>query len=112
MRLKGGDPSSFGRGGEEALALRAAGVAYEIVPGVTSAISVPAYAGVPVTHRGLAAQVTIVTAHERRARSRRDVDWAALATLPARSSCSWARAPGAVAATLIAAGKAPETPCA
>ena len=82
MRLKGGDPFVFGRGGEEAHALREAGVAYEIVPGVTSAISVPAYAGVPVTHRDLAAQVTIVTAHERPGKPRADVDWAALATLP------------------------------
>ena len=82
MRLKGGDPFVFGRGGEEAQALRAAGVAYEIVPGVTSAISVPAYAGVPVTHRGLAAQVTIVTAHEQPGKAQADVDWAALARLP------------------------------
>ena len=82
VRLKGGDPFVFGRGGEEAHALRAAGVDYEIVPGVTSAISVPAYAGVPVTHRDLAAQVTIVTAHERPGKERADVDWAALAGLP------------------------------
>ena len=82
VRLKGGDPFVFGRGGEEAQALREAGVAYEIVPGVTSAISVPAYAGVPVTHRDLAAQVTIVTAHERPGKPRADVDWGALATLP------------------------------
>ena len=82
VRLKGGDPFVFGRGGEEAQALREAGVAYEIVPGVTSAISVPAYAGVPVTHRDLAAQVTIVTGHERPGKPRADVDWSELAGLP------------------------------
>ena len=58
------------------------------MPGITSAIAVPAYAGVPVTHRGLAAQVTIVTGHERPGKAHSDVDWDALATLPAaRSSC-------------------------
>jgi uroporphyrinogen III methyltransferase / synthase len=111
VRLKGGDPLLFGRGGEEALALRAAGVEYEIVPGVTSAISVPAYAGVPVTHRGLAAQVTIVTAHEQPGKEQADVDWAALATLPGTLVVLMGAARlGAVAATLIAAGKDPATP--
>lgn len=63
VRLKGGDPFVFGRGGEEAIALQAAGVPFEVVPGVTSAIAIPALAGVPVTHRGLSRSVHIVTAH-------------------------------------------------
>lgn len=63
VRLKGGDPFVFGRGGEEALALRAAGVACEVVPGLTSAFSGPLAAGIPVTHRGLARGVTVVTGH-------------------------------------------------
>lgn len=62
VRVKGGDPFLFGRGGEEALACRAAGVAFEVVPGVSSALSVPAYAGIPVTHRGISDSVTVVTA--------------------------------------------------
>src|SRR5690606_25037367 len=63
-RLKGGDPTVFGRGGEEAEALRREGIECEIVPGVTSAIAVPAYAGIPVTHRDLASSVSIITGHE------------------------------------------------
>ncbi len=75
VRLKGGDPFVFGRGGEEALALRAADVEFEVVPGVSSALAVPAYAGIPVTHRGLAPQVTVVTGHEDPNRPE-SVDWA------------------------------------
>ncbi len=65
VRLKGGDPFVFGRGGEEAMALRAAGVTFEVVPGVTSAVAAPAFAGVPVTHRGLAGWFTVVAGHRR-----------------------------------------------
>ncbi len=64
VRLKGGDPFLFGRGGEEAEALAAAGLRFEIIPGVTSALSAPAYAGIPVTHRDHAAQLTSFTGHE------------------------------------------------
>jgi uroporphyrin-III C-methyltransferase len=63
VRLKGGDPFVFGRGGEEALALKAAGIAFEIVPGVSSIAAVPAAAGIPVTHRGISDRVTIATCH-------------------------------------------------
>jgi len=64
VRLKGGDPFVFGRGGEEALRLAKEGIAFEVIPGITSGIAVPAYAGIPVTHRGLASEVTFITAHE------------------------------------------------
>jgi uroporphyrinogen III methyltransferase/synthase len=79
-RLKGGDPYVFGRGGEEAEALAVAGVPFEVVPGVTSAVAVPAYAGIPVTHRGLASSFAVVTGHEDPAKEETAVDWSKLAT--------------------------------
>ncbi len=81
VRLKGGDPFVFGRGGEEALALAQAGIPFEVVPGVSSAIAVPAYAGIPVTQRGLVSSVTIVTGHEQQSCGSSGVNWEALATL-------------------------------
>ncbi len=79
VRLKGGDPFVFGRGGEEAGALSEAGVTFEVVPGVTSAIAAPAYAGIPVTHRGLASSATFVTGSESPDKPGSPVDWSALA---------------------------------
>ena len=78
VRLKGGDPFVFGRGGEEAVALAAAGVAFEVVPGVSSAFAAPAAAGIPVTHRGTSAAVTVVTGH-RRTGQEQATDWHSLA---------------------------------
>jgi uroporphyrinogen III methyltransferase/synthase len=78
VRLKGGDPFVFGRGGEEVEALLAAGVDFEVVPGVTSAVAVPAYAGIPVTHRGLSTSFTVVTGHSRH-RPDDPVHWESLA---------------------------------
>lgn len=80
VRLKGGDPFVFGRGGEEAEALAAAGIAFEVVPGVTAAIAAPAYAGIPVTHRTLASTVTFVTGHEDPGKPATSLEWPRLAT--------------------------------
>lgn len=84
VRLKGGDPFVFGRGGEEAEELAAAGVAFEVVPGVSSAVAVPAYAGIPVTHRDHNTAMAIVTGHEDPSRPEGRTDWIALAGLAAR----------------------------
>jgi uroporphyrinogen III methyltransferase/synthase len=82
VRLKGGDPLVFGRGGEEALKLRQAGIGFEIVPGITAGVAAPAYAGIPVTHRDLASGVAFVTGHEDPDKPESALDWAALARFP------------------------------
>ena len=82
VRLKGGDPYVFGRGGEEGRALREAGVPFEVVPGVTAGIAAPAYAGMPVTFRGASSAVAFVTGHEDPAKPETAIDWEALARFP------------------------------
>jgi uroporphyrin-III C-methyltransferase len=112
VRLKGGDPYVFGRGGEEALGLLEAGVPFEVVPGVSAAIAAPALAGVPVTHRGLSAAVTIVTGH-RRPGDETATDWGALARLGGTVVVLMGVAERAeIARRLIAGGRAPDTPVA
>ncbi|MCC6273709.1 MAG: uroporphyrinogen-III C-methyltransferase [Deltaproteobacteria bacterium] len=117
VRLKGGDPFVFGRGGEEAEALRRAGVPFEIVPGVTSAVAVPAYAGIPVTHRGFGSSVAFVTGHEdpekpgRRVRTPA-IDWEALARIPTLVLLMGVKTLEDNFARLVRAGKSPATPAA
>lgn len=110
VRLKGGDPFVFGRGGEELLACAAAGVPCEVVPGVTSAVGVPAAAGIPVTHRGLAASFAVVTAH--RAADLDDVDWSALARIDTVVVLMGVARLRYVTANLVRTGRGRDTPAA
>ena len=110
VRLKGGDPFVFGRGGEEAEALVAAGVPYEVVPGVSALSAVPASAGIPVTHRGVSAQVTLVSGHSAAGEV---LDFAQLAGTPGTLVVFMGLAHlEEIAVGLIDAGKAPYTPAA
>lgn len=111
VRLKGGDPFVFGRGGEEAHALTLAGVRFEVIPGVTSAIAVPAYAGIPVTERGLNSSFTVVTGHEAPG-TEHAVDWPALARADTLVFLMGLRTLRGILARLVEAGKAAGTPAA
>jgi uroporphyrinogen III methyltransferase / synthase len=113
VRLKGGDPFVFGRGGEEALTLRAAGIPFEVVPGVTAAVGASAYAGIPVTHRGLASAVALITGHEDPAKDETAIDWPALAAFPGTLVLYMGvRRLPQIAAALIAAGRPGAEPAA
>lgn len=113
VRLKGGDPFVFGRGGEEVLACARAGVEAEVVPGVSAAIAVPAAAGIPITHRGLASSFAVVTGHEDPAKPESTVDWERLAT--AVDTLVILMGVGTlprITARLMSAGREPDTPAA
>lgn len=112
VRLKGGDPFVFGRGGEEVEALAEAGVAYEVVPGVTSAIAGPAAAGIPVTHRDAAASFAVVTAQGAVDGAGSRIDWEALARIDTVIVMMGVARLEDVARSLIDAGRAPDTPVA
>ncbi|MBI4337903.1 MAG: uroporphyrinogen-III C-methyltransferase [Chloroflexi bacterium] len=112
VRLKGGDPFLFGRGGEEAESLAAAGIPFEVVPGVTSALAVPAYAGIPVTHRGVAASLAIVTGSEDPAKVSSQVDWGALAKADTLVVLMGMETLPQVTKALVEAGRPVDTPAA
>ena len=111
-RLKGGDPFIFGRGGEEAEVLWEAGIPFEVVPGVTSAIAVPAFAGIPLTHRGYTSTVAFVTGHEDPTKAKSDIDWTALAGIGTLVFLMGVKNLENIARNLVGGGKAPGTPAA
>jgi uroporphyrinogen III methyltransferase / synthase len=113
VRLKGGDPFVFGRGGEEGEALAAAGVRFEVVPGVTAGVAAPAYAGIPVTHRDDASAVAFVAGHEDPDKPESALDWQALAAFPGTLVLYMGiKRLAENAAALIDAGRSPEEPAA
>jgi len=112
VRLKGGDPFIFGRGGEEALVLREQGIPFEIVPGVSSAIAVPAYAGIPLTHRGHTSTLTFVTGHEDPKKEKSALDWEALARIGTLVFLMGVKNLPHITENLLRAGKPADTPAA
>jgi uroporphyrinogen III methyltransferase/synthase len=113
VRLKGGDPFVFGRGGEEALVLREAGIPFEVVPGVTAGVAAPAYAGIPVTHRDVASGVAFVTGHEDPSKPETALDWPALAAFPGTLVFYMGvRALPRIAERLVAGGRVADEPVA
>jgi uroporphyrinogen III methyltransferase / synthase len=111
-RLKGGDPFIFGRGGEEAEVLRAEGIPFEVVPGVSSAVAVPAYAGIPLTHRNHTVSVAFVTGHEDPTKGKSDLDWPALAGIGTLVFLMGVKNLPLIAENLIRHGKSAATPAA
>lgn len=113
VRLKGGDPFVFGRGGEECLALVEAGITVEVVPGVTSGVAAPAYAHIPLTHRDLSSSVVFVTGHEAAGRYQPGVNWSALATaVDTIVIYMGLHHLGEIVPQLLAGGRSPQTPLA
>src|SRR6188472_4585371 len=113
VRLKGGDPFVFGRGGEEGEAMREAGVEFEVVPGVTAGVAASAYAGIPVTHRDDASAVAFVTGHEDPGKETSAIDWPALASFPGTLVLYMGvKNLPRIAERLIAGGRDPEEPAA
>lgn len=112
VRLKGGDPFVFGRGGEEAEALAEAGIPFEVVPGVSSAVAVPAYAGIPLSHRKFSSSFAVVTGHET-CKAQPSVDWARLATaVDTLVILMGLKNLPQIVETLMTNGRSPETPVA
>ena len=112
VRLKGGDPLVFGRGGEEAIYLKSRGIEYEFIPGVTSAISVPAYAGIPVTHRGVAVSFKVVTGHESPNKKQSQVDWESMKADETIVFLMGLHNLSNIVKNLIRIGRSADTPCA
>lgn len=112
VRLKGGDPFVFGRGGEEAAGLAAAGVRFEVVPGVTAAVGVSAYAGIPITVRGMTSTFALVTGHEDPGKELTAIDWPALARIGTVAFYMSVRNLPLIAARLVEAGMPADTPAA
>lgn len=125
VRLKGGDPFVFGRGGEECEALAKAGIAFEVVPGITAALAAPAYAGIPVTHRDFNSSFTFITGHEKEdeykdtkslargtAAGSSDIDWSSIAKLPCIAFYMGVKSLPRICETLIAHGMSPDMPAA
>ena len=113
VRLKGGDPYVFGRGGEEAEQLADAHVPFEVVPGVSSFVAVPNYAGIPLTHRGLSSKITLITGHEAPAKEASDIDWEQVAKTPGTKVIMMGTDRIAeIAATLVRHGMPATTPIA
>ncbi|MDB5317891.1 MAG: uroporphyrinogen-III C-methyltransferase [Rhodospirillales bacterium] len=113
VRLKGGDPFLFARGGEEAIALNEAGITWRLVPGVSAGTSVPAAAGIPLTHRGVSSAVTFVTGHDGAGALPDSVDWSALARLGGTIAAFMAVSRlDEIVVRLVAGGLPPETPVA